>query len=205
MDSPLRPSEAHRQTLAVAGIILAVALYRILSAVLLPGLPNFAPVSAMAFCGGLFLTGPAAWIIPLAALAVSDLGLAALLGYPLFGLWQVASWACLVAAVAFGRWIARREHLGPAAFFASLVGTGVFFYLVTNTVSWLLLPEYPRSLAGLTQALWSGLPGYPPTWVFFRNSLASDLFFGALILAARALAVAGLPAPLRSESSENFR
>ncbi len=66
-----------------------------------------------------------------------------------------------------------------------LVGA-VIFYLVTNAASWLYLP-YPKTLAGLLQALTGGLPGYPPTWEFFRNTLMSGGLFTGLFAGAMKL------------------
>ncbi len=41
-----------------------------------------------------------------------------------------------------------------------------------------------KNVAGFIQALTVGLPGYAPTWVFFRNSLVSDLAFTAVFVLA---------------------
>jgi hypothetical protein len=58
------------------------------------------------------------------------------------------------------------------------------FYLITNTFSWLSDPGYVKNLAGLIQSLTVGLAQYSatPTWMFFRNSLASDLIFTGLFV-----------------------
>ena len=66
------------------------------------------------------------------------------------------------------------KTLLPASILASLV-----FYLLTNLFSWLSDPGYAKTFAGLIQALTVGLPQYSgtPTWMFFRNSLVSNLFF----------------------------
>ena len=60
----------------------------------------------------------------------------------------------------------------------------VIFYAITNGFSWLSDPGYAKNLAGLIQALTVGLPQYSstPTWMFFRNSLVSDLVFTALFV-----------------------
>jgi hypothetical protein len=170
---------------AIVGLIVAVAVFRLLRATLLPGLPNFSPLMAAAFCGGLFLPGALAWILPLAVIAVSDFALSVALSYPFFDSGQIAGWLCLLAAVGAGRWAARWEGLGLGAFAALIVANAFVFYLVTNAVCWAMEPAYPSGFAGLIQSLTTGLPGYPPSWVFFRNSLASDLLFAGLILAVR--------------------
>ena len=58
------------------------------------------------------------------------------------------------------------------------------FYVVTNVFSWLVDPGYVKNFAGLIQALTVGLPQYSatPTWMFFRNSVVSDLLFTGLFV-----------------------
>jgi hypothetical protein len=176
------------QIATIVGLIIAVALFRLLRATFLPGVPNFSPLMAAAFCGGLFLPGTLAWTLPIAAIVISDLALSWALGYPYFDIGQMAGWVCLVAAVAAGRWAAGWKRLGFGFLTALLFANALAFYLVTNTVCWAFEPAYPRGLGGFVQALTIGLPGYPPTWMFFRNSLASDFLFAALILAVGYLA-----------------
>ncbi|HAV64106.1 MAG TPA: hypothetical protein DCY13_17285, partial [Verrucomicrobiales bacterium] len=80
------------------------------------------------------------------------------------------------------------------AHWLKLVGGGILgalvFYVVSNTASWLQLPGYAKTFSGWLQALTVGLPGWPPTWVFFLKTLASGglftgLFVGAMKLATR--------------------
>ena len=56
--------------------------------------------------------------------------------------------------------------------------------MITNAFSWFTDPGYAKNFAGLIQALTVGLPQYSatPTWMFFRNSLVSDLFFTAVFV-----------------------
>ena len=171
----------------VAVCILLLAGFRVLRAGLLPELPNFSPVAAVAFCGGLFLPGVLAWIVPVGILFVSDLALAMLLGYSVFSSAQFVSWACILAVVGIGRLLSKASFSTPR-FFSALIGSGLLFYLVTNTAAWIGNPSYPRGLSGLWMSLTTGLPGFPPSWMFYRNALVSDLIFGALLLAVLALA-----------------
>jgi hypothetical protein len=76
-----------------------------------------------------------------------------------------------------------------------LVGGGllgaIFFYIITNTASWLWDPAYAKNIAGWLQALTIGSPGFPPTILFLLNSLISGglftgLFAGAMKLTAAA-------------------
>ncbi|HCP90932.1 MAG TPA: hypothetical protein DIT76_02605, partial [Spartobacteria bacterium] len=85
---------------------------------------------------------------------------------------------------------------------ASILGSTIF-YAITNTFAWLTDPGYAKNFAGLIQALTVGLPQYSstPSWMFFRNSLLSDLLFTLLFVvcmsfgrnAARSRARAALP------------
>jgi len=171
----------------VAVCILLLAGFRVLRAGFLPELPNFSPVAAVAFCGGLFLPGALAWIVPISVLFVSDLALAMLLGYPAFSSAQFVSWTCILAVVEIGRLLSKASFSTPR-FFSALIGSGLFFYLVTNTAAWIGNPSYPRGLGGLWMSLTTGLPGFPPSWMYYRNALVSDLVFGVLLLAVWALA-----------------
>jgi hypothetical protein len=71
---------------------------------------------------------------------------------------------------------------------ASIVGSTIF-YVITNAFSWLSDPGYAKNLAGLIQALTVGLPQYSatPSWMFFRNSLLSDLVFTLLFIVCMSL------------------
>ncbi len=71
------------------------------------------------------------------------------------------------------------KTLLPASVAASLI-----FYVVTNSVSWIYDPGYAKNFAGLIQSLTVGLPEYSatPSWMFFRNSLISDLVFTFLFV-----------------------
>jgi hypothetical protein len=82
-----------------------------------------------------------------------------------------------------------RGGFSPVRYFGSVLGGGVVFYLVTNTASWFANTAYPRGLGGLWMSLTTGLPGFPPTWMFFRNSLVSDFLFAGILLTVWALAV----------------
>lgn len=191
----LHPKYSRSEIALVAGLIVAVAAFRVLRAVYLPEMQNFAPVMAIAFCGGMFLPGALAWALPLASLILSDVALAIIFKYPVIGSAQ-AAWLCFAVAVAAGRWLAARKEAGLGAFFSLLFANALLFYVATNTVSW-LTDAYARSWSGLVQALTVGLPGYPPTWMFFRNQLVSDFLFAGLILLAHAVAIRA-PRPVES-------
>lgn len=172
----------------VAGGILLLAAFRVLRATWLPELPNFSPFAAVAFCGGFFLPGVIGWALPIGALFLSDLLLNLFLGYEIIGSGQMAAWGSMIFIVALSRVIAASGKFSYPMFFTGVFASSLGFYAITNAVCWLTNPDYPRGLAGLWMSLTTGLPGFPPSWVFFRNSLGSDFLFAALILTAWNLA-----------------
>jgi hypothetical protein len=79
------------------------------------------------------------------------------------------------------RW---RGKLGVLQSLLGVVGCSVAFYLISNSLCWWVKPYYAKDLAGWVQALFYGTPGFAPTWMFFRNSLLSDLGFSIMLLLA---------------------
>jgi hypothetical protein len=91
-------------------------------------------------------------------------------------------YACFATAALWGRRMGARAS-GFTLISATLAGS-LAFYFVTNTHAWWVSPEYAKTLSGWLQALSTGLPGFPPTWTFLRNSLVSDLGFSVVLLVA---------------------
>jgi hypothetical protein len=86
--------------------------------------------------------------------------------------------ACFACALCIGVLVSRRKTW--LNLFNGALGGAVFFYLATNTGSWLTDAHYAQTAAGWWQAMTVGRPEYPPTLFFFRNTLVSDLLFTAI-------------------------
>ena len=151
-----------------------------------PWLENFAPVAAIALCGGIYLPRRMALAVPLGALFLSDLALNWHYGYALVSLEMVSRYLALAASVGIG--FALRNRASLATVLPASVAGSVIFYVVTNTSSWLTWPAYAKTWPGWVQALTTGLPGYPPTWIFFRSTLLNDLAFSGLFVLCMAAA-----------------
>lgn len=178
-----------QQTLLSRGAILATLLlfagifFRVLRVDLSPEtLPNFSPLMAAALCGAVFIPGSAGLVIPVAALLISDALLNLHYGAPLLSVQLLWTLPCYLIAVGFG-WMLRERRAGLWPILGGTLAASAIFYLVTNTGSWLGLAAYPQNFAGWVQAMTTGLPGYPPTWSFLRNSLTGDLLFAAFFVA----------------------
>ena len=153
-----------------------------------PGLfpPNFSAFNARAVCGCLYFRGQTAWWLPLGTLAVTDILLNAFYYHePVLSAYMLVKTLSLVGLVVLGR------LFSPRMAWVKLVCGGllgaVVFYLITNTASWLYNPAYAKTLTGWLQSLTTGIPGYPPTWTFFRNTLLSGGLFTGLFVGAMKL------------------
>lgn len=183
-------TESHSSARLAAAFLLLLlgTFFRVLRIDVAPEiLPNFSPLMAAALCGAIFLPGWIGLVAPVAALLLSDLLLNAHYGAPILGIQLLWTLPCYLVAVSIGWMLRGRSGLIPVL--GGTLMASIIFYVVTNSGSWLGLPSYPQSFAGWVQALTVGLPGFPPTWTFFRNSLCSDLLFAALfVVVERALA-----------------
>ncbi len=139
---------------------------------------NFSAAHALLFCAAFWLPGWMGWVLPLATIIVTDV-LLNLFHYsmPVMVPELVVNWMILALFVVLAKWLARRRSYGRV-FLGTLIGA-LLFYLVSNTVSWLVNPVYAKSIAGWVQALTVGLPGFPPTWLFgLKSLLGTGLFTG---------------------------
>ncbi|WP_338089890.1 DUF6580 family putative transport protein [Phragmitibacter flavus] len=165
-------------------LMLAALLLRVLShnGILPPTLGNFSPLVAFAFAGAIVFPRNLPWWSWAILLLAID--------WIVFGsvMWQHANGRFEVLALyvcyALAAWAGSRLR-GKVGIIDTLLGTlacSGLFYLVTNTLSWWVDPGYiQKSGATWVQALTTGLPGYPSTLSFFRNSLIADMT-GALVL-----------------------
>ena len=175
--------------------VVVLGASRVIGALSSEELPNLSPLGALFFCG-MACFGWRGVVLPAAAWLVTYPITNLMQGYPigteLFS--PLLGFACMVGLAAFFR-----NAKGVSIFGGSLLAA-VLFYLVTNSLSWLVDPLYaPKSLATLGQAMWTGLPGYAPTWTFFRNALAAQAVFTALFLVAQT-GMAAFPARRMTEA-----
>ena len=169
---------------ALALLVLAAG-WRIF-AIQIPALSNFAPMMALTFCGAVYFRDKRMWILPFAALTLSDLYLDHYYATNFGEGWTWPSVAlrviCFAVALPLGEFVTR--HKNWLNLFSGVVAGAVFFYLATNTDAWIRDPYYIKDAAGWWQAMTVGRPEFPPTLFFFRNSLVSDLLFTAMFAVA---------------------
>ena len=139
---------------------------------------NFSAAHALLFCAAFWLPSWMGWVLPLATIIVTDI-LLNVFAYDVTVLDPrlVTNWMILALFVVLAKWLARRRSYGRV-FLGTLFGA-LLFYLVSNSVSWMVNPAYAKTIAGWVQALTVGLPGFPPTWMFgLKTLLGTGLFTG---------------------------
>jgi hypothetical protein len=146
------------------------------------GWMNFAPIAAIALCAAAYFPGKYKFTVPMIALLISDIVLDAHYGFSLLSPFVLSHYVGFAIVGCLGLLLQNRaswKTLLPASVVASLI-----FYVITNAVSWIYDPGYAKNFSGLVQSLTVGLPQYSatPSWMFFRNSVVSDLLFTLLFV-----------------------
>jgi|ERR1700730_2301508 hypothetical protein len=142
-------------------IILLAALSR-----LIPHPPNMASVTAVALFGGAYFSDRRlAFLIPLAALFLSDL----VLGF--YNHMEVV-YSSFALIVCIGFWLQKNRstlHIAGAALTSS-----VLFFLLTNFGVWAFDSPYPRTLDGLITCYVAAIP-------FFTKTLQGDMLYTIIL------------------------
>lgn len=151
----------HSRFIALVSAIAAAATLR-----LIPHPPNFTPIGAMALFSGAYIGRRwLAFVVPLAALFVSDL----VLGF-YHGVATVYSATALVVLIGY----LTLDRISPLRVGLAALASSVMFFIITNLGMWLFSGFYPTNLAGLEACFVAAVP-------FFQNSVAGDLFYATLL------------------------
>lgn len=134
---------------------------------LLPHPPNVTPVIAMALAGGIYLDRRIGFVVPLAALFLSDV----ILGFHGLMLYVYGS---VILISLLGVAIQRKKN-AMTIVGGSFCGS-ILFFLITNAGVWLQGGGrvYPMTVDGLMLSYTLALP-------FFRNAVFGDLLFVGLL------------------------
>ncbi|MCC6865106.1 MAG: hypothetical protein IT280_02995 [Ignavibacteria bacterium] len=151
-------------------IIAAVLILFAAFSRLIPHPMNFAPIAAIALFAGAYLGKKFAFIVPVAAMLLSDIFIGFYSGIE----WVYGSFA----VIAFiGLWLGKKINgktglTKTAYIFGTALVTSVIFFIITNFGVWLSGMFYEMNFKGLAECYTMAIP-------FFRNSLAGDLFYAA--------------------------
>lgn len=165
----------NRSTLLFISIVVA-SLFRLMTA-LNPslGMFNFSPLMALAFCAGsLVLTSRRYQGFTVAILIVTDLTLNSIHGYSGWHSFMVLTSLCYLSVLFLGTKLQKSSFPVQSG---GLIASSLLFYFATNTLTWIGSPHYTQNFSGWVQSWTVGIEGFPPTYLFLRNSLLSDLSF----------------------------
>ncbi len=148
-------------------LVIAAALTRALP-YLIPHIWNFTAIGALAiFSGAQFSNRGLAFILPLAAMAISDIVIGN--GF------SVLVYIGFTAMVACG-FLVRSKVTVTNVVLASFISASVFF-LITNFAFFYPATLYPHNFSGILTSYAAGLP-------FFRNMLIGNMVFSAFLFSS---------------------
>ena len=133
---------------------------------LVPHMPNFVPIAAIALFAGTYLDKRIVPWVPLAIMIVSDL---------IIGLHGVVfyTWGAFIVIGFMGLWL--KENRTPGNIIAASLISAIFFFVVTNFGVW--LAWYPHTWEGFAACYVKAIPfsGIPWRGICFSRSCFSVL------------------------------
>ncbi len=158
---------------------------------LIPHIPNFAPITATAIFGGVFLKRRYALMIPLVSMLLSDYLLLYInpFGYPFVDFTKIYPvtamfhptiiyvYASFLMSSLIGLGLRKHKNI-LYVFFGSLLAS-LQFFIITNYGVW-AAGMYSRDVYGLIESYMMGVP-------FFRYTLVGDLFYTGVLFGAYGL------------------
>ncbi|MEO7478279.1 MAG: DUF6580 family putative transport protein [Lysobacteraceae bacterium] len=185
------------RSFAIGPIVVAVMILLAALSRLLPHPPNFSPIEAVALFGGAYFAKRAwAIVVPLVAMAISDVVLGLVNGGIYLDYFLnahfVSIYACIVLCTVLG-FVLRGRVNGLRVLASSLAGSMVFF-VVTNFAVWLSAdPLVSATCSNLGSCYVAGLP-------FFQWTLLGTMFYSALLFGGFALLRSRIP-QLRAQTA----
>jgi len=145
---------------------------------LIPHPANFTPIAAIALFSGVYLEKKYFYIIPIAAMLLSDL----IIGFHSTMIWVYGSFAVIAL---IGLWL--KSHKKPLFVLSTTLVSSVIFFIVTNFGVW-ASGYYGYTFPGLIESYVMAIP-------FFRNTVAGDLFYVAAMFGIYELVTRYILAP----------
>jgi len=154
----------------LVSMVLAAAATR-----LLPHPYNMTAMTALALFGGSYFTDRRlAFIVPMAALLLSDIALGVYFSWS-FKAIQPHMWVQYLAfllIVGMGLVLLKQRSFTRVGLVT--LAASCFFFAFTNFFEWAFQPWYPKTAAGLAASYVAGIP-------FFRNAVVGDLLYSGLL------------------------
>jgi hypothetical protein len=165
---------ADRNTLALDLLLVVFLIGFDIVARLLPHVPGLWPFAASALFAGRMLRTPAlAFVVPIAALALSN---AVLPGDD----WRIILSVYVAIALPALLGILSKNYRGIVAVPAAAIAGSLLFFVITNFAVWAFGDLYSRDWNGLVQCYVLALP-------FLDKTVLGDLFWTAVLFGSAAL------------------
>ena len=169
-------------------IIILLVIFVIAAATrLIPdSLQNFTAIGAIAFMGGALIKNKwLKYLLPLGLLAITDVVLnmfvySEFTNGSLFYSGMIWVYIPFVISVFIGEMVMTKRKSGSKVVFSGIL-SGIVFFLLSNFGVWMSGVMYPKTMGGLLDAYYMGVP-------FFRNTLLSNVVYGLVIYFAYTLA-----------------
>jgi hypothetical protein len=180
----------HPRTLTLVALIVCAAAARII-----PHPWNFTPIGAMCLFGGAYFHRKwLAFLVPMAALLISDFALYVMLYGPQGFSVTSMKYVWFALTVLLGMKLRHRITIGRVT--GAAIAASVMFFLLSNFHVWLGSSFYPQTAAGLLACYVAAIP-------FAMNMLAANLvysgiLFGGWELLAMRWPVLGRPVPVKA-------
>jgi hypothetical protein len=136
---------------------------------------NISPLAALALCGGMMFPTRIAFMLTFGTFITSDIILNLKYEQPIINYYSL--FLLVLFAVIFTCGYLLRKHRRINVLLGCTIASSLLFYLLLNSVSFFMDPHYTKNIAGWFQANTTGVPGYPPAWLFGIRTLVSNSIF----------------------------
>ena len=174
-----------KQIILVSVLVLLTALWRVVNTEL--NIYHLVPVAALGlFSGSVLEQKKWAYLIPLSAMFLSDLGLSiftSMQGF--YGISQIVNYLALGMVTFIGTRLVDRNAINVAGF---TIGGSLIFFVVSNFGTF-LSGYYGYSFSSLVECYTMALPFYKSelSTQFFLSSMISDLVFSSVAFSIYAM------------------
>jgi hypothetical protein len=142
---------------------------------LLPHPPNMTSVTAVALFGGAYFSNRwLAFLVPLAALLLSDVALGIYWSWSIMAFQPHMEVQYLTFALIVAMGLGLRGRLTPGRVAGATLASAIVFFALTNLGEWFFQPLYPKTLAGFIACYVAAIP-------FFGNTLIGDAVYTVLL------------------------
>ena len=135
---------------------------------------NISPLAALALCGGMLLPLRVAAVLTFGTFLISDIVLNLKYGFPLLNGYSIFLLFVFASLYVLGFALRKKNQSRFIVLLVTTLFSSIVFYILANTVSFIYDPGYVKN-KGMANS--TGLPGYPPAWLFGIKTIFSNVLF----------------------------